>query len=165
MDKTRAIGKNDQLPWPAIKEDFAWFKEFTKDQQLIVGRVTFQTLPILKNRHINVLSRLNSDLDLIDYGITANKENGIWVNNYNNIATHFSSKEDVLENIPNGIIAGGAKIYELFLPEITEFYITHVNGSYYGDTFMPPFEYYFNSTEIIKEFVGGHKVVKYFKSY
>jgi dihydrofolate reductase len=48
------------------------------------------------------------------------------------------------------------------LPYITEFYVTHVNGNYDGDTFMPPFEDLFTHQEVVKEF-DGHKVVKYSK--
>jgi hypothetical protein len=60
------------------------------------------------------------------------------------------------------IVAGGAKTYVKLLPYITEFYVTHVNGNYDGDTFMPPFEDLFTQQEVVKEF-DGHKVVKYSK--
>ena len=67
-----------------------------------------------------------------------------------------------LKNNPDIIVAGGAKTYVRLLPYITEFYVTHVNGSYEGDTFMPPFEDLFTQQEVVKEF-DGHKVVKYSK--
>ena len=67
-----------------------------------------------------------------------------------------------LSNDTNVIVAGGAKTYARLLPYINEFYVTHVNGSYDGDTFMPPFEHWFNNQEVVKEF-DGHKVVKYTK--
>jgi len=50
MAQNRVIGKNNGLPWPSIKEDFKWFKEFTMGKTLIVGKNTFDTLPLLKNR-------------------------------------------------------------------------------------------------------------------
>ena len=55
MAKNRVIGKNNGLPWPSIKEDFKWFKEFTMGKTLIVGKTTFDTLPLLKNRECLVL--------------------------------------------------------------------------------------------------------------
>ena len=46
--------------------------------------------------------------------------------------------------------------------ECKGFYVTHVNGSYDGDTYMPEFEHLFTIQEIVKEF-DGHKVIKYTK--
>jgi len=57
MSKNRAIGKNGGLPWPSIKEDFKWFKEFTMGNTLIVGKNTFDTLPLLKNRECSCTSQ------------------------------------------------------------------------------------------------------------
>jgi dihydrofolate reductase len=62
------------------------------------------------------------------------------------------------------VVIGGAKTYELFLPYITEFYVTHVKGEYDGDTFMPPFEHLFDKQEVIREFECVHKVLKYYKT-
>jgi len=55
MAENRVIGKNGGLPWPSIKEDFKHFKEFTMGNTLIVGKNTFDTLPLLKNRECLVL--------------------------------------------------------------------------------------------------------------
>ncbi len=40
MAENRVIGKNGGLPWPSIKEDFRWFREFTTGKKLIVGKNT-----------------------------------------------------------------------------------------------------------------------------
>ena len=158
MAKNRVIGKNGGLPWPSIKEDFKWFKEFTTGKKLIVGKNTFDTLPLLKNREILVLTRMVEELD--DY-----VQNQYFVNN-NGLSGKMIDIRDViifeLKNNPDIIVAGGAKTYVKLLPYITEFYVTHVNGSYDGDTFMPPFEDLFTNKEVVKEF-DGHKVIKYSK--
>jgi len=67
-----------------------------------------------------------------------------------------------LDKDPDIIVAGGAKTYVRLLPYITEFYVTHVNGTYEGDTFMPPFEDLFTNKEVVKEF-DLHKIIKYSK--
>jgi dihydrofolate reductase len=158
MAKNRVIGKNGGLPWPSIKEDFKWFKEFTTGKKLIVGKNTFDTLPLLKNREILVLTRMVEELD-------AYVQNQYFVNN-NGLSGKMIDIRDViifeLKNNPDIIVAGGAKTYVKLLPYITEFYVTHVNGSYDGDTFMPPFEDLFTNKEVVKEF-DGHKVIKYSK--
>ena len=151
--KNRVIGKSGGLPWPPIKEDFKWFKEFTMGKKLIVGKNTFDTLPMLKNREILVLTRKVEELSHItnQYIVNNNGLSGKIINDVSDLNTD-----------PDIIVAGGAKTYVRLLPYITEFYVTHVNGSYDGDTFMPPFEDLFTQQEVVKEF-DGHKVVKYNK--
>ena len=151
MAKNRVIGKNGGLPWPSIKNDFIWFKEFTTGKKLIVGKNTFDTLPMLKNREILVLTRRIEELSDIPNQYLINK---------NDLTGKIIS--DVSDLDPEIIVAGGAKTYVRLLPYITEFYVTHVNGSYDGDTFMPPFEDLFTNKEVVKEF-DGHKVIKYTK--
>ena len=151
--KNRVIGKSGGLPWPPIKEDFKWFKEFTMGKKLIVGKNTFDTLPMLKNREILVLTRKVEELSHItnQYIVNNNGLSGKIINDLSDLNTD-----------PDIIVAGGAKTYVRLLPYITEFYVTHVNGSYEGDTFMPPFEDLFTNKEVVKEF-DGHKVIKYTK--
>ena len=151
MAQNRVIGKNGGLPWPSIKEDFKWFKEFTTGKKLIVGKNTFDTLPMLKNREILVLTRKVEELSEITNQYLINK---------NDLTGKIIS--DVSDLDADIIVAGGAKTYVRLLPYITEFYVTHVNGSYDGDTFMPPFEDLFTNKEVVKEF-DGHKVIKYIK--
>jgi len=158
MAQNRVIGKNGGLPWPNIKEDLKHFKEFTMGKTLIVGKNTFDTLPLLKNRECLVLTK---PVDDIDAYIT----NQYMVNN-NAMTGQMITMEDVesYSRFRKGylIVAGGAKTYVKLLPYITEFYVTHVNGTYDGDTFMPPFEDLFTNQEVVKEF-DGHKVVVYTK--
>ena len=151
MAKNRVIGKDGGLPWPSIKNDFIWFKEFTTGKKLIVGKNTFDTLPMLKNREIFVLTRRIEELSEIPNQYLINK---------NDLTGKIIS--DVSDLDSDIIVAGGAKTYVRLLPYITEFYVTHVNGSYDGDTFMPPFEDLFTNKEVVKEF-DGHKVVVYTK--
>jgi dihydrofolate reductase len=135
-------------------------------KNLVVGHSTFLTLPPLKGRNIYFISRPKETVS-----------DGQQTNSYGTIGTHLryindasilaSSKEMYRDlaattSTENMIIAGGAKTYELFLPYITEFYVTHVKGTYEADTFMIPFEHLYNKQEVIKEF-DGHKVIKYSK--
>jgi dihydrofolate reductase len=151
LAKNRVIGKNGGLPWPSIPNDFKWFKEFTMGKKLIVGKNTFDTLPMFKNREILVLTRRIEELSEIPNQYLINK---------NDLTGKIIT--DVSDLDPDIIVAGGAKTYVRLLPYITEFYVTHVNGSYEGDTFMPPFEDLFTNKEVVKEF-DLHKVIKYTK--
>ena len=158
MAQNRVIGKNGGLPWPSIKEDFKWFKEFTMGGTLIVGKNTFDTLPLLKNRECLVLTRPVEDLDAYitnQYLVNNNSMTGQRIT-MTDLESYSEFRKDYL------IVAGGAKTYIKLLPYIKEFYVTHVTGNYDGDTFMPPFEDLFTHKEVVKEF-DGHKVIMYTK--
>ena len=157
MSENRCIGKENKIPW-YVPNDFKWFKEFTMGKTLIVGKTTFDTLPLLKNRECLVLTK---PVEAIDAYIT----NQYLVNN-NAMTGQMITMEDV-ESYSRFrkdylIVVGGAKTYVKLLPYITEFYVTHVNGNYDGDTFMPEFEHTFSNKEVVKEF-DGHKVIMYTK--
>jgi dihydrofolate reductase len=145
MSKNRCIGKEGKLPWK-YSDDFKWFKEFTMGHTLIVGRKTFEGLPQLKHRTIWVLSKTMGDTALAICS--------------SSVVYHSTSNIDIIPK--DGIIAGGKSIYELFLPKITEFYVTCIDKNYEGDTFMEPFEHLFSKSQIVKEFDFG-KVIKYEK--
>jgi len=157
MAKNRVIGNNGKLPWH-VPNDFKWFKEFTTGKKLIVGKNTFDTLPLLKNRECIVLTRPVEGIDdyiTNQYMVNNNAMTGQMIT-MEDVESYSQFRKDYL------IVAGGAKTYVKLLPYITEFYVTHVNGTYDGDTFMPPFEDLFTQQEVVKEF-DGHKVVKYSK--
>ena len=56
VDKNYGLGFDNKLSWH-IPEELSIFKEKTKDSILIVGRKTFEKLPILKNRIVFCISR------------------------------------------------------------------------------------------------------------
>jgi len=157
MAQNRVIGKNGGLPWPSIKEDFRWFKEFTTGNTIVVGKNTFDTLPLLKNRECLVL--VKEDKIMVtnpnQYLVNNNSMTGQLIT-MTDIELYSQFRKDYL------IVAGGAKTYIKLLPYITEFYVTHVNGNYDGDTFMPSFEDSFTNQEVVKQF-DLHKVIMYTK--
>jgi dihydrofolate reductase len=157
MAQNRVIGKNGGLPWASIKEDFKWFKEFTVGNTIVVGKNTFDTLPLLKNRECLVLVKEDKIMDANpnQYLVNNNSMTGQLIT-MTDLESYSEFKKDYL------IVAGGAKTYVKLLPYITEFYVTHVNGSYDGDTFMSSFEDLFTQQEVVKEF-DLHKVIKYTK--
>lgn len=61
----RAIGKNGAIPW-ILKEDLRWFRERTVGHVLIMGRRTWDSLPIkpLPNRVSVVLTHSTSNVGL-----------------------------------------------------------------------------------------------------
>ena len=171
MSENRAIGLNGKIPWH-VSADFKWFKEFTMNKNLVVGNTTFMNLPPLKNRNIYFLHAPRSDNPAIvptgDYGYYKNKHGTtakrLWY--FFEVVYGIKSIDmfgtESMWKLDDPIIAGGAKTYEQFLPYITEFYVTHIKGTYDADTYMIPFEHLYNKQEVVKEF-DGHRVIKYTK--
>lgn len=156
MSENRCIGKENKIPW-YVPNDFKWFKEFTIGGTLIVGKNTFDTLPLLKNRECLVLVKEDKIMaaNPNQYLVNNNSMTGQLIT-MSDLESYSQFKRDYL------IVAGGAKTYIKLLPYITEFYVTHVNGNYDGDTFMPEFEHTFTNQEVVKQF-DLHKVIKYTK--
>lgn len=148
-----AIGNKGGLPWPKIKEDFQWFKEFTMGKVVVVGHKTFKSLPPLKGRTVYCLKR------------------GPIGNNGNPEAPVNFVDGDWLLEAPTShqdwVICGGASVYGQLLNFCEELYVTHVKGAYEADTYFPfsslqisqmfPYKYYVNGFD-------GHKVIKYSKT-
>ena len=157
MSENRCIGKENKIPW-YVPNDFKWFKEFTMGKKLIVGKTTFNTLPFLKNRECLVLTRRVDGIDAYitnQYLVNNNAMTGQMIT-MEDVESYSQFRKDCL------IVAGGAKTYIKLLPYIKEFYVTHINGNYDGDTFMPEFEHLFAHQEVVKEF-DLHKVIVYTK--
>ena len=56
INKKGYIGKDDKLPWKC-KEDLKHFKNLTMGCKLLVGRVTYESLPKLKGREMIVVGK------------------------------------------------------------------------------------------------------------
>ena len=144
----RVIGNKGELPWPSIKEDFAFFRKITIDRDIIVGRKTFEKLPPLKKRNILVLSRITASKDILKDVTSSNGAEGKLVN-----LDYILETEDILYN--KRVVCGGAEIYELLLPKITDFYVTELKESYPGDTYLHHFEDKFDNRVIIESHLFG----------
>ena len=108
VSANNVIGYTDgRLPWH-VPEDLANFKALTNDSVVVIGRKTWDSLPEkfrpLPNRINLVLSRGSFEAP------------GAEVVTY----------EDVVKDYPDAWVIGGREIYQLFMPHVTEAYITRV---------------------------------------
>ncbi len=119
--QNNVIGRNNTLIWH-ISEDLQRFKKLTLGHPIIMGRQTYDSLPVkpLPNRRNIVISRKN---DFSSSGVeTANSVEE---------AIEMCSSEDEI------FVCGGAEIYRLFLPVVDKMYLTHIHQEFDGDTFFP----------------------------
>ena len=139
------IGLENKLPW-YYKEDLKFFKETTKNSIVIMGKNTFDHLPIkpLPDRINIVLSR----------NINSRKDNLIY--------TDIKNLQDEIFNISNNykkeiFIIGGKEIYDLFYNKtlsydldfyVDKIYISKIKNHHKSDTFinLPFLSIYFNES-------------------
>jgi dihydrofolate reductase len=140
MDDRRVIGNNGALPWH-IPEDMARFKTLTMGHVVIMGRKTWDSLP-LKFRplpgRVNIVVTRTPDALVVPEGVE--------------VATSPIEALERARVIAQGSlgrvwIVGGAEVYRVLLAECSELHVTHVEGNHVGDAFLAPFEESFREVE------------------
>jgi dihydrofolate reductase len=116
-----AIGKDNDLLWH-ISNDLKHFKNLTKEHYIVMGKLTYFSLPIrpLPNRTSIIITDVaNEEIDncLMAYSIE------------DAMSKMDTSKEN--------FIIGGGSIYKQFMPLANKLYITRVHKDFDADTFFP----------------------------
>lgn len=152
MGRSREIGKDQTIPWH-VPEDLSFFKRETLGGALIMGRKTWESLPVKPLGH-----RLN-----------------IVVSSGEVEAPH------VVQNIDAAIITarsfgisriygiGGAAIYREMLPISDRLLLTHVDISVPdADTYFPPFplkDWHISTAFILRTHGPRAEMVEYLRKY
>ena len=121
QDKNGGIGKNGKLPWH-ISEDLINFKKLTINSTIIMGRKTWDSLPIKPlpdRRNIVLSSKFIKDVE-----------------NYNSINKCIKKlKTNLIKKI---FVIGGAQVYKKFFKHADKLHITHIHEEFNGiDTYFP----------------------------
>jgi dihydrofolate reductase len=134
MDEEGGIGKNNDLPWPRIKEDMKFFREMTRGSMVIMGRKTFESLGSkpLPNRLNVVLSSRYTEED--EVSIRTDEA----TNTFLSKACRLDKVMDIAGKmtITDVFVIGGAEIYRQTLPYAQRILITRVPGTHNADTFV-----------------------------
>jgi dihydrofolate reductase len=130
-DQDWGIGKAGTLPWPHNSADLKWFKETTVNCTVVMGRKTWESLPIkpLPNRENVVISRGST---IAGDGIVTIAE----LNSLFKICRDSGKKAWII---------GGAQLVNQLLPYIDSIHLSRIEGVYDCDTFLP-------SESIIEQF-------------
>ena len=117
------IGHNNTLPWH-LPEDLAHFKATTLGQPVIMGRKTWDSLPVkfrpLPGR-MNIVVTRQTD----------------W---HSDGAHVVHSIDEALQACPTQAqpwVIGGAELYRLAMPLATRVVVTEIDANYEGDAFAP----------------------------
>lgn len=111
------LGKGDKLPWN-VPEDLAYFKKQTHNGIVVMGSKTFYSLPFingLPDRDNIVLSRSEGH----------NREGVEFIDTIDWVLGH----DEIFPKDTMWII-GGASVYELFKPYVTEVHHTQITRTF-----------------------------------
>lgn len=121
--KNRIIGRDNQLLW-SIPEDMKHFKELTQGHPVIMGRKTWESIPVkfrpLPNRKNIIISR---QTDFISPG--------------GYLAHSLDEALSKVIDSPTVFIIGGGEIYAQAMSVATRLEITEVNQEPNGDAWFP----------------------------
>jgi len=125
--KNGVIGKDNALPWH-LPEDLQHFKALTTGHAVLMGRMTWESLPPkfrpLPNRRNFVLTR---DASYVAPGATV-------VCSLDD-AVKVSSGETAL------FVIGGAELYTHALPRADRLELTEIDAAFAGDARFPAFDH------------------------
>lgn len=133
LAKNDIIGKDNSMPWH-LGEDFKRFKKLTLGHPVLMGRKTFESLPIkpLPKRENIILTRDK------DY----NPQGTIVFHDMRGAIEHFNKSEKIF-------IIGGANVYSQALEFADTLELTRIHKDFDGDTKFPKIN--FNEWKLIKE--------------
>lgn len=117
MDRNRAIGLNNRLPWH-LPADLNFFKKVTIGHPILMGRKTYESIgkPLPGRRNV-VLTR-NADFEAAGCDI---------VHTVKEAVDEFAGQEL--------FVIGGVEVFRLFAAEVDRMYITYIDHEFEADTF------------------------------
>jgi dihydrofolate reductase len=125
VDENMAIGyKGDLLI--KISSDLKYFKKITTGHNVVMGRITYESLPgkkLLPNRTNIILTHVKS------YCVP-----GAVMCHCVDEVLHYAQNSDL-----QTFIIGGQAIYNIFLPHIKKAYITQIYAKFDADKHIPNF--------------------------
>jgi dihydrofolate reductase len=124
------IGRDGRLPW-RLKTDMALFKQTTIGKPIIMGRKTWDSLPIkpLPGRLNIVLSRDGSFEPM-----------GALVCDSLDEAVRIAREQAVEDRVDEVFVIGGGAVFHAALPKARRIYLTEVEADVEGDAFLEPFD-------------------------
>jgi len=128
------IGREGDLPW-SLRSDLQRFKAITLGKPCIMGRATWESLPLrpLPGR-LNLV--LTKDMSYDEQG----KAKGAVVCTSLDEALDIARETAVDDGVGEVCVIGGAALFETVLPKAKRLYITEVDASPEGDTWFPTFD-------------------------
>jgi dihydrofolate reductase len=127
LDRQRAIGRGGALLWNE-REDLQHFRLVTMGQPVIMGRKTWDSLPVrfrpLPGRRNIVVTR-----------------DAVWHADGAERAGSFDAALALVRDAERACVIGGGELYALALPHADELVLTEIDAAFESaDTFFPAFD-------------------------
>ncbi|MDR1172118.1 MAG: dihydrofolate reductase [Bacteroidales bacterium] len=121
VDQNNAIGLNNSLLCH-MPNDLKYFKRVTSGRSVIMGRRTYESLPVkpLPNRTNIVISK----------SLTESLPGCVLVSSVEEACNHCSGAEECF-------VIGGAQVYRQMIPMARKLYITRIHHVFEADTRFP----------------------------
>lgn len=126
MGENRAIGRSGGLPWH-LRSDMRYFRALTMGKPVIMGRLTFASLPRLLDGRVNIVLTRNAAFEAKGATVAYNLEEAL------DVARKAARKAGQAEIM----IIGGADLFRESLPLASRIYLTEVHASPDADTWFP----------------------------
>lgn len=129
MGENRAIGRGGDLPW-RLHSDMRYFRKVTMGKPILMGRLTFKSLPRALDGRVNIV--LTRDRDFVAQGavMAYSLEEGL------DEARRAAEKAGVDEIM----VMGGEDVFREVLPQAGRIYLTEVHATPHADTWFPDFD-------------------------
>ena len=114
------IGSEGGLPWH-LPADLKRFKRLTMGHHIIMGRKTYESIGRLLPGRTTVIITRQPAFHVVG-------------------ARMANSLEEALQIVVDDecpFVTGGAEIYELAMPKVTDIFLTRIHKDVLGDTFLP----------------------------
>jgi dihydrofolate reductase len=123
------IGREGGLPW-RLSADLAFFKKTTMGKPVIMGRKTWDSLPIrpLPGR-LNIVLTRDGSFEPSSAVVCGDFTEAVQIG-------REQAAEDGVEEV---CVIGGAALFALALPKAKRIYLTEVDAEVAGDVFFPAF--------------------------
>lgn len=148
MTKEGVVGQDNTIPWH-IKDEFKHFRSTTLNQDVIMGKNTYLSLP--KNfdkRNIFVLSD--------DPNWKPDNENITVLNSYENLIKDYNNNPD-----KDLYVMGGIYVYKQMIPLCDELIVSIIKHNYSGNRVLDNID--FSNFEIYKTDEHEEFIVQYYK--
>ena len=122
LEKNHGIGLNGFMPWPHLLHDVKWFRDITKNNVIIMGSATWESISCLKlPERINIV-------------ISSHE----WPGADHCFETPIQAIQHCSKLYPDSeiFIIGGQQMYDSTMQLAERFYITEIDKNYKCDRFF-----------------------------
>ena len=124
--ENRAIGRGGDLPWH-LHSDMRYFRKITMGKPIIMGRLTFKSLPLALDGRLNIVLTRNAAFEAPGAVMAYNLEEAL------DVARRAATKAGVDEIM----VMGGEDVFREVLPQARRIYLTEVHAAPHADTWFP----------------------------